>query len=232
MSPTPYYDHAGISIWLGDCRDILPRLTVDAVITDPPYGVGVHYASYQDSEVSFLRLVEECLPLCLAASAGAVVWFGAAPTIKRDMQAFQPAPDRILIWNVTFSLAGTRANGIAYHWHPLYCWRLPKTHDGPSLDVLSFPAAGHCDWFHRGTKPLPLMRSLVGLADAGARILDPFMGSGTTLVAAKQMGRRAIGIEIEEKYAEIAAKRLQQEQLPFDVPPLEQPSFLEPAGDD
>ena len=67
---------------------------------------------------------------------------------------------------------------------------------------------------HPNEKPVSLMRYLLTKHD-GEIILDPFMGSGTTLRAAKDLGRRAIGIEIEERYAEIAAKRLAQEVLPF-----------------
>jgi site-specific DNA-methyltransferase (adenine-specific) len=72
---------------------------------------------------------------------------------------------------------------------------------------------------HPTEKPEPLMAELVTLfTDPGETILDPFMGSGTTLVAAKRLGRKAIGIEIEEKYCEIAAKRLAQRALDFSDP--------------
>ena len=70
--------------------------------------------------------------------------------------------------------------------------------------------------WHPTQKPVRLMRELVGLfSSPGQVVLDPFMGSGTTLVAAKKLGRKAIGIEIEEKYCEIAAKRLSQEVFDF-----------------
>jgi site-specific DNA-methyltransferase (adenine-specific) len=71
------------------------------------------------------------------------------------------------------------------------------------------------DRCHPTQKPIPLMKWCIGLANEPQTILDPFMGSGTTLRAAKDLGRKAIGIEIEEKYCEIAVKRLAQEVLPL-----------------
>lgn len=70
---------------------------------------------------------------------------------------------------------------------------------------------------HQTGKPAELMRQMLSVRPEWQTYLDPFMGSGTTLVAARQLGRKAIGIEIEERYCEIAAKRLAQEVLPLDV---------------
>jgi hypothetical protein len=214
----PYFERDGIRIFHADCRDVLPGLAaVDLVLTDPPYGVGVDYLSYIDSATALADLIAACLPECLRLGTGGVVWFGATPTMARDLAMMPTAPQRILVWRVTFSLAGARANGMFYRWHPIYAWQLPKRHDGPNQDILSEPAAGHCGWFHPGTKPLPLMRRLAGFAPVDGTILDPFMGSGTTLRAAMDLGRKAIGIEIEERYCEIAAKRLDQMVLPLEA---------------
>ena len=206
--PTPYYDHAGITIYHGDCRDVLPGLTADAVVTDPPYGVD---AAAWDGRAPY-----ELLPLFMASAGdGPVVWFGAAPKVGEAMRTFDPEP-RMMIWAPRFSLSRTMANGVAYRWHPIYVWQLPKKHDGPTWDTIDDATECGNWWNHHCTKPLLLMKKLCGFCPAGGTIIDPFMGSGTTLRAAKDMGRRAIGIEIEERYCEIAAKRLSQEVMQFE----------------
>jgi site-specific DNA-methyltransferase (adenine-specific) len=87
---------------------------------------------------------------------------------------------------------------------------------------------------HIAEKPIEVMRWLCQLAPSGGVVVDPFMGSGTTLRAAVDMGRRAIGIEMDEPYCELAAKRLDQHALEFDPPApppvVEQPGLL-PQGD-
>jgi DNA modification methylase len=91
---------------------------------------------------------------------------------------------------------------------------------------------GHARPDHPCPKPEPLMLELVSaFTDVGELILDPFMGSGTTLIAAKRLGRRAIGIELNERYCEIAARRLQQEALPLSLgAPLDAVYAVDPVG--
>ena len=208
--PTPYYEQDGITIYHADCRDILPLLepgSVDLVLTDPPYGVNI---AGWDKEVPY-----EVLPTLLTVSSGAIAWFGASAMLQTDIANFAEPPERILIWAPKFSLAHTGKKGIFYRWHPVYLWRVPDKHDGPTHDVMTHGTDGRNWWNHPGTKPIKLIRDLVGLSPDGGIVLDPFMGSGTTLRAAKDLGRRAIGIELEERYCEIAAKRLQQAVLPM-----------------
>jgi site-specific DNA-methyltransferase (adenine-specific) len=204
----PYYERDGITIYHADCRDVLPTLeagSVDLVLTDPPYGIGI---ADWDGRVPY-----ELLPNLLEVGNGPVYWFGAASQLGSDFGAFCQPPDRVIIWHVTFSLSKAVAGGMYYSWHPIYAWRLPKRHGGPSQDVITLPQSGHDGWHHPGTKPLPLIRTLAATVPPDSLILDPFMGSGTTLRAALDLGRRAIGIEIDERYCEIAATRCSQEVL-------------------
>ena len=202
----PYYQDNHCTIYHEDCRDILPHLEpVDLVLTDPPYGVNI---DYWDNEAPI-----DLIDALISISKGAVIWFGAAPTLPDNIKRFTKPPQRIIIWHPRFSLSATQSNGLLYKWHPIYCWDLPKKHSGMlKRDETDIPCAGRNDWDHPCTKPLKLMQQLVEFCTGGV-ILDPFMGSGTTLVAAKQLGRKAIGIEIEEKYCEMAVKRLAQEVL-------------------
>lgn len=192
----------------GDCLDVIEKMDgVDAIITDPPYGVNLQYgAAFDDTPDIWLGMVPKILQWADERQI-LIICFGASPTQARDLMAFHRLPDRTLIWNPAFSLSKSRANGIFYRWHPIYCWNLPKKHDGPSLDVLRYNCDGHNWWNHPGTKPVTLMASLVNIASPGATILDPFCGSGTTGVACIQTGRNFIGIEIDEKYIKIAKQR-------------------------
>jgi len=200
----PYYEDDDITIYCADCREVLPHLSaVDAIITDPPYGVR---AAGWDDEVPY-----SILPVFLEKSKGPVLWFGSGRYLVRDIRSFDPPPDRVLIW-----IPGWRANTVTgkrvgYYYHTIYAWGMLERskHSGPYHDILRIPTLNRkAWWYHPGTKPEELMRRLVGLVPSGATILDPFMGSGTTLVAAKRLGRRAIGIEIEEEYCRIATLRL------------------------
>ena len=193
-----------VMLHLGDCLEILPTLeagSVDAVITDPPYGVGI---ADWDNELPPQFVLDECLRI----SSGVVVWFGSAPRIL-DMADYNPKPDRILIWAPKFTLSKVAKNGFAFRFHPIYIWRTDNQNT-IAWDVLDDMTECGNWWEHKATKPVSLMRKLVGAW--GSTILDPFMGSGTTGVACVQTNRNFIGIEIEPKYYDIAEKRIKQAQ--------------------
>lgn len=203
-----------IELHLGDCLDVMremPDGSVDAVITDPPYGTKV---AEWDKAAPY-----EVLPELLRVSKGLVLWFGAAPRLREDLLAFEIPPQRVLIWHVTFSLAGTAAHGMYYRYHPLYAWKLPKKQKGLCQDVVQVPQDGHNGWYHPGTKPIKLMTQLVQMVDSGATILDPYMGSGTTMVACINTDHNGIGIEINPNYFAIAQRRVAdaQQQLRLEI---------------
>jgi len=196
---TPYYERDGITIYHGDCRDILPTLPpVDLVLTDPPYGVGK--ADWD----ALLPL--DWLILCRRISP--IVAFTPGVT---HMYSYPP-PDWPLCWARPASVQRNGLGGFN-NWEPILVYGkrvvavdlFLKSHGGDDDNLAAK---------HDCPKPLSLMRWLTSaLSDEGQTILDPFMGSGTTLRAAKDLGRKAIGIEIEERYCEIAVKRLAQEVL-------------------
>ena len=214
---TPYYDHAGITIYHGDCREILPTVQADVVVTDPPYGMAFvsswttrrrPIAGDRDAELrdDVLRTLGD-IPMAVFGT-----WKVERPAGTKS----------VLIWDKSDGVGcgmgdlgaafGTSHEGIYLigEW-PLRGKRRPSV-----LRTACCMSSMATTIGHPTPKPESLMRSLLDAAPEGV-VLDPFMGSGSTLVAAKQLGSRAIGIEIEERYCEIAAKRLSQETLPFGV---------------
>lgn len=193
---TPYYSDDLVTIYWGDCREWMPK--ADVVLSDPPYGVGK--ALWDDD-------IPELDWLTRARSFAAVVAFtpGVRPLFR------YPEPDWLIAWARP---ASTQSNGLGgiNNWEPVLVYgsrTLPT-----DLITLSHPGRSNETGDHPTPKPLGLYRRLVALlSKPGETILDPFMGSGTTLVAAKSLGRKAIGIEIEERYCEIAANRCRQEVL-------------------
>jgi len=210
----PYYEKDGITIYHGDCREILPGLPkVDLVLTDPPYGIGFDYLSYSDTEENLVALIRDVF------GALSFVRCVVSPGITSLQLWPRPVWIGCFTWNTTATFGKLGYN----QWQPLLFY-------GQDLDGFgnvngqmksdTFAISGGADvGFRRSTdekahtcpKPFGLWKRILNrFSLRGEMVLDPFMGSGTTLVAAKNLGRSAIGIEIEEKYCEIAAKRLAQ----------------------
>lgn len=191
-----YQEPAGI-IYCGDCREILPMLadkSIDLVLTDPPYGLnklmtgGTWGRKFGDGDMQ--------------------VW---------DYKIEQSVLDSLFGYCKSMIIWG--ANN--YSFPPSRCWLVwekPKIKtlsdcelaftnlDQPSKSI--YLNRGNSREGHPTMKPLALMCWCISLVTSADIILDPFLGSGTTAVAAKQLGRKFIGIEIEEKYCEIAKQRL------------------------
>jgi DNA modification methylase len=189
----PYYEHAGITIYHGNFREVLSSLPAsDLVLTDPPYADD-YGSCYEEFRSKGQRLV-------------------LTPGKLRTHD--WPEPDWIYCWlGYPNSLGGSYCLHIT--WEPILCYGRPLKPLG--TDCLKYHQTTQPDASgHPWPKPLPLFAKLIKhFSSEGGLVIDPFLGSGTTTKAAKMLGRRAIGIEIEEKYCEIAAKRLSQEVLEF-----------------
>ena len=218
-----YYERAGIQIWLGDCRKILPTLTADALVTDPPYGIGWSRATWNDRPQDYPELIRWLVAEAQRGVSGWCFVFQAMLNVGRFHEWF---PDGWRLFAACKNFSQVRPTAVWFGWDPVVFWNngtdnKPKSgpntqlvnrdyHVGNVAGLLSVKAD------HPSPRPLDTMRHLVALAAAeGQTIIDPFMGSGTTLRAAMDLGRRAIGIEIEERYCEIAANRLRQDVLPL-----------------
>ena len=205
-----YYSDSHVAIAHSDCREILPQLEpVDLVLTDPPYGVDFSYISHDDNPEEYLALVGPVFKWALEHAQITCSTIGI-----KNMYAFPP-PKWVLAWNKPGS---TRRNALGGFniWEPIFIWGPARFVD----DAITLPDcvnhSADLASLHPCPKPLKLYSWLVSRASSkGNVILDPFMGSGTTLRAAKDLGRKAIGIEIEEKYCEIAARRMSQGVLRF-----------------
>lgn len=207
MNIKPYYDIDGITIYHGDCREILPHLPkVDLVLTDPPYGIGEDGGRFRDRKGGGHRVLpkmnwdkeppsKDTFDLVLVAGNTIIIWGGNYFTDKL------PVSRGWLYWNKL--MGGDFSDG-----------ELAWT----SMDMV-LKSFSKCNKMggkeHPTQKPVDLLGWCISLCPNPQTILDPFMGSGTTLVAAQQLHRKAIGIEIEEKYCEIAVKRLGQGVLPI-----------------
>ncbi len=205
----------GITLVWGDCRDILPMLepgSVDLVLTDPPYGIG-HSSNYGASWGGTTIAGD-----CDTELRGFVVgWAGSLPMALFGTPKVPPPllTRGTLIWDKGPAFG---MGDLSFPWKPSFeeiyilgdGWT--GTRDEAVLRghlVVSWESKGRR---HPHEKPVSLLRYLAN-KHRGQMILDPFAGSGSTLRAAKDLGRKAIGIEIEEKYVKICANRLRQEVL-------------------
>ena len=215
---TPYYDQDGITIYHGDCRGVLPFVPADSLIlTDPQYGIS-HASNYTAPTTTAEWMNTEIendgdTSLRDHALAAFSDWacFGSLrappPSRVRGTLIWDKGPasgmgDLTFPWKTSYELIFISGKGWTGH------------RDEGVIKGRHIVTRKSMGRVHPNEKPVDLMRYLAAKHPAEV-ILDPFMGSGTTLVAAKLEGRKAIGIEIEEKYCEIAAKRLAQGVLDF-----------------
>lgn len=218
----PYYEHSGIRIFHGDCREILLEINIvpGAIITDPPYGIDINpglKAMPHQGHLEHPRIVGDDEPFdprhLLSYKCPMILWGG---------NNFAPRLPDSNAWVVWDKRDGREPD--AFFGDAELAW----TNLTGGVRIVRFPWASasqrNTDGHWHGTqKPVAVMRWCIDrigwitgpakLREWSGPILDPYAGSGTTLCAAKLLNRPAVGIEIEEKYCEMAAKRLSQEVL-------------------
>jgi len=237
LSDYIYYEEPKGVIYCGDCLEILPLLpegSVDLVVTDPPYGIQYqsNWASKtgnmkdrirNDKMQNWLNLADNLFPLLESISAEDSEWYvfcggGGTPSLAYLWLCLdelrRAKVKNLLVWDKEYP-------GMGWDWRFQYetifqC----QTGDGLNNNMNGskrsnilrckniIPQKGH----HPTEKPVPLILQIL-IPKPSNLVLDPFLGSGTTAIAAKQLGRKFIGIEIEPKYCEIAKQRLAQEEL-------------------
>jgi len=214
------------TLYRGNCLEILPTVpawTTDVVVvTDPPFNIGFAYGAYHDAlsdgeyeallaatcrlpsvvihypedmfvvAMALSKTPEKCAAWCYNANTARqwrlVAWFGIQPDFRRVLQPYKNPGDKRI---KALLAAGSKGRPL-YDW-----WNIQQV-----KNVSSEKTAHPCQM------PLEVMRNIVGVTPADT-IVDPFMGSGTTGVAAVQLGRKFIGIESDQKYFDIACKRIE-----------------------
>lgn len=224
----PYYDHEGITIFNADCRDIFPQLpaeNVDLVLTDPPF-LAVFGTTEDKNDIGNYLIIETWMGE-LAKEWHKVLRPGGNlillcdwrtyPSFWRAIMRGQWQQRNLVVWT---HMAGRKWNLFRYcHQLAFVAQKPPRDFNnsappGKQLDVWNGQNVPTDTRLHPTEKPIEYILYLMAACPDGL-ILDPFMGSGTTLVAAQSLGRRCIGIEIEERYCQIAVDRLRQMPLPL-----------------
>lgn len=238
---TPYYEDGSVTIYHGDCFDILHDLSgIGAVVTDPPYSSGGAFRGDR-AQLTTTKYVNSDTAAYRPEFAGDnrdqrsfLVW--CSMWLNAARQASEPGAvlASFIDWRQLPVLTDAVQAG-GWTWRNLATWWKPGTRmqkgrfsasaeyivyatNGPAIEGAGSPQNVFAckidgDRDHIAQKPADVMRWVMQVVPAGALVLDPFMGSGSTLRAAKDTGRRAIGIDVDERYCEIAATRLGQEVL-------------------
>jgi len=225
--PYIYYEYDGITLWRGDNREVLPMLpprSIDLVLTDPPYAAAaatVTTGFQRDKwggnwgDMSLVTLMaSQTIGQPFLAHQHQVYWFCDQFSFAALVPFFftRYALVQSIVWDKDILGVGGRYRKqtelIIYASTP----KAPEM-DKSHADLIRLRPI-YADKQHPSEKPLPLIMQLAAATDWTCA-LDPYAGAGTTLVAAKALGRQAVGIEVDERYCEIIASRLQQQALPL-----------------
>lgn len=225
----PYYSDDLVTLYHGDCTDVLPRLPkggADLLLTDPPYGI-----SYRSGRSKHGPIAGDDGTLDVAAALSLAL---NALKFNRHFYVFGPLDISQLTLGTTVGLVWDKCKhgtgnleipwGTSHEPVSFGVWTKYPSQRGVGATaarlrrgtVLRCPTVntGRGALSHPTEKPVPLLRELIEASSRiGETVLDPFAGAGSTLIAARLEGRKAIGIELEERYCEVVAKRLTQGTL-------------------
>lgn len=219
-TPSPYYQDDSVTLYHGDCREVTAWTQADVLVTDPPYGT-----AYESNRNRDTRNAKVGRPIrgdqdTAIRDAALVLWCGRPALVFGKWTCARPSSARArLIWDKRVHGTGD----LSLPWGPTdeEIYVLGSGFTGTrSSNILSIQMLMSGDARrpeHPTPKPIPLMERLIERCPPGV-IADPFAGSGSTLVAARNLGRKAIGVEIEERYCELIARRLDQMCLDFGQP--------------
>lgn len=219
----PYYEDDAVVIYHADCRDFCPP--ADVLVTDPPYGIKAESkkGTYRGAGSQKRRVAPIHGDKDTAVRDAALRIWGHRPAVVfGSWRATRPPAVRsLLIWHKEGSYSGPANAAFFTNHEEIYilgsdaAWRRSSS---PLRSVITTTETRHHEVARNGhptSKPVQLMVTLLDRCPPGSTIADPFAGSGSTLLAAKALGRRAIGVEIDERYCAAAAARLAQGVLDF-----------------
>jgi site-specific DNA-methyltransferase (adenine-specific) len=220
---TPYYEDESVTLYHGDCREVTAWLEADVLVTDPPYGRDWKQGNIKGHRGSDARAGIANDHSTEVRDDALALWAGRPAIVFGDLMLAPPAVTKLVgVYHkasgadgMRGAIAGVRRDAEAIYF--LGGW--PSGLGGRSSVFVTTRCISAVHGLvnqsggHPHTKAPSVMNELIGLTQG--IVADPFAGGGSTLVAAKQLGRKAIGVELEERYCEIAAKRLAQGVLDF-----------------
>lgn len=246
----PYYEHSGITIYYGDCLEVMAEMednSVDLVLTDPPYGATACkwdiIIPFEPMWDNLKRISKDNTAIVITASQPFTsmlvmsnidmfkyewIWEKTRPScfFLKDKQPLRYHENIVVFYKKQptynpIKWEGEKNHNSKININSSEVYNIQSRKQYINIDKIHFPkniikikSTDSTKNLHNSQKPVKLMEYLIKTySNENDIVLDFAMGSGTTLVAAKQLGRQAIGIEIEEKYCEIAVKRLGQEVL-------------------